>query len=346
MALSGVTPTWPRGTPCGYRAIFGPGRGPREEFNSDLNSTRAPLTKRCHYLTVRYPSGCRQSTGTSFIRHRPDEQNKGVYFVNPGKMCDVTDQMITTKASVQAIVRESAGYLPGACRRPTKEGAKIFNKMPLKETLIVTATAEARPTGAGRGYIPDGHRRNWDRSLRGCPQGSKGSTFFRRAQQEHGYSAAPYTEYPPSKLWPATLLDIQDVLLPVTFLYADWSRVAVNHGFVPLKHFLDIQEVHSYSRRVLDIQEVLQSVSWIGALSGCNSSCSSLKPSRWAGTTPPAYPPPIGSIPEWEPVKQLGVSTNRKTSDRRDARNRTCAEPGHPACDTSVLSTTPKVPDH
>ncbi|KAI8514626.1 hypothetical protein Bbelb_072170 [Branchiostoma belcheri] len=29
------------------------------------------------------------------------------------------------------------------------------------------------PTGAGRGYIPDRHRRNWDRSLRGYPQGSK-----------------------------------------------------------------------------------------------------------------------------------------------------------------------------
>ncbi|KAI8490245.1 hypothetical protein Bbelb_319830 [Branchiostoma belcheri] len=38
------------------------------------------------------------------------------------------------------IVRESAGYLPRACRRPAKE-------------------ADAHPTpGAGRGYIPDGHR--------------------------------------------------------------------------------------------------------------------------------------------------------------------------------------------
>ncbi|KAI8481133.1 hypothetical protein Bbelb_411470 [Branchiostoma belcheri] len=58
----------------------------------------------------------------------PDEQNNGVYFVNPGKMCDVTDQMITQKRefcityrSVQDIIRESAGYLPDACRRPTKE---------------------------------------------------------------------------------------------------------------------------------------------------------------------------------------------------------------------------------
>ncbi|KAI8511545.1 hypothetical protein Bbelb_106450 [Branchiostoma belcheri] len=33
--------------------------------------------------TERYPSGCRQSTGTHFLRHKPDEQNKGVYFVNP-----------------------------------------------------------------------------------------------------------------------------------------------------------------------------------------------------------------------------------------------------------------------
>ncbi|KAI8487501.1 hypothetical protein Bbelb_347350 [Branchiostoma belcheri] len=29
MALSGVTPTWPRGTTCGYRAILGPGGDPR-----------------------------------------------------------------------------------------------------------------------------------------------------------------------------------------------------------------------------------------------------------------------------------------------------------------------------
>ncbi|KAI8511032.1 Multidrug resistance-associated protein 5 [Branchiostoma belcheri] len=65
--------------------------------------------------TDRYPSGCRQSIGTLLLRYRPDEQNKDVYFVNP----------------VQDIVREAAGYLPGACRRTTNKG----DKMPLKETF-------------------------------------------------------------------------------------------------------------------------------------------------------------------------------------------------------------------
>ncbi|KAI8513893.1 hypothetical protein Bbelb_082170 [Branchiostoma belcheri] len=64
-------------------------RGPElEEFNSELNSTRAPLTKRRRDLIVRTPT-------------------------------------------VQDIVREAAGYLPGACRRTTDKG----DKMPLKETF-------------------------------------------------------------------------------------------------------------------------------------------------------------------------------------------------------------------
>ncbi|KAI8482542.1 hypothetical protein Bbelb_396900 [Branchiostoma belcheri] len=51
---------------------------------------------------------------------------------------------------MQDIVRESAGYLPGACRIPTKEA---------------DARSTPEPAGASRGYIPDGHRRNWDLSF-------------------------------------------------------------------------------------------------------------------------------------------------------------------------------------
>ncbi|KAI8506447.1 hypothetical protein Bbelb_158740 [Branchiostoma belcheri] len=80
---------WPVRGPAGHPAatglFFGPA-GTREE--SELNSTRAPLTKRRRDLIVRTPT-------------------------------------------VQDIVREAAGYLPGACRRTTNKG----DKMPLKETF-------------------------------------------------------------------------------------------------------------------------------------------------------------------------------------------------------------------
>ncbi|KAI8514630.1 hypothetical protein Bbelb_072210 [Branchiostoma belcheri] len=82
--------------------------GTREEFNSDLNSTRAPLTKRRRDITVRTP------TGTPPVAGSP-----------PGHICYVTDQM---------------------------------NRIKPKPARLLS------PTGTGRGYIPDGHRRNWDRS--------------------------------------------------------------------------------------------------------------------------------------------------------------------------------------
>ncbi|KAI8514816.1 hypothetical protein Bbelb_074070 [Branchiostoma belcheri] len=50
--------------------------GTREEFNSDLNSTRAPLTKRRHDLIVRTPRGTPPVAGSP-----------------PGHICYVTDQM-------------------------------------------------------------------------------------------------------------------------------------------------------------------------------------------------------------------------------------------------------------
>ncbi|KAI8517909.1 hypothetical protein Bbelb_039260 [Branchiostoma belcheri] len=54
---------------------------------------------------------------------------------------DVPENLVQTVRSAaktsggRNIVRESAGYLPGACRIPTKEGDRISNKMLLKETF-------------------------------------------------------------------------------------------------------------------------------------------------------------------------------------------------------------------
>ncbi|KAI8519724.1 hypothetical protein Bbelb_029810 [Branchiostoma belcheri] len=60
-----------------------------------------------------------------------------------------------SKALLQDIVREAAGYLPGACRRPTNKG----DKMPLKETLIVTTTTGARQAPEPGGSRPGLHPR-------------------------------------------------------------------------------------------------------------------------------------------------------------------------------------------
>ncbi|KAI8490311.1 hypothetical protein Bbelb_320490 [Branchiostoma belcheri] len=95
-ALSG-----PAGHPAATGLFLGPA-GTRQEFNSDLNSTRAPLTKRRRDLIVRTPR-CTPPVADSPQRH----------------ICYVTDQMNRIK--------------------------------PMPARLL-------SPTGAGRGYIPDGHR--------------------------------------------------------------------------------------------------------------------------------------------------------------------------------------------
>ncbi|KAI8484263.1 hypothetical protein Bbelb_380480 [Branchiostoma belcheri] len=63
--------------------------------------------------TVRYPSDCRQSTGTNLLRHRPDKQNKGdVYFVRWGHY------------------KTSSEHLPGIYRRPINDDGKICISRP------------------------------------------------------------------------------------------------------------------------------------------------------------------------------------------------------------------------
>ncbi|KAI8484795.1 hypothetical protein Bbelb_373920 [Branchiostoma belcheri] len=63
-------------------------------------------------------------------------------------ICYVTDQMNRIKVST------SSEKLPGTCRVPAGDRPK----RPMPARLL-------SPTGAGRGYITDGQRRNWDRSF-------------------------------------------------------------------------------------------------------------------------------------------------------------------------------------
>ncbi|KAI8506856.1 hypothetical protein Bbelb_152950 [Branchiostoma belcheri] len=100
-----------------------------------LNSTRAPLTKRRSDLIVRTPRGTPPVAGIppGHISYVTDQMNR---IVNPG-------QYKTSSENLLGTCRVPAGYRP---KRPML--ARLLN-----------------PAGASRGYIPDGHRRNWDLSF-------------------------------------------------------------------------------------------------------------------------------------------------------------------------------------
>ncbi|KAI8506605.1 hypothetical protein Bbelb_160320 [Branchiostoma belcheri] len=139
--------------------------------------------------TARYPSDCRQPTGTNLLRHRPDKQNKGdVYFVRPGEMCDVTDHVITAKVFTlldacqfvtitkakrtgvsdptgvttrhrQSICRVSTGDQSMTMAKFVSAGHRVPAGQP-RDTCRPMPARLLNPAGACRGYIPDGHRQD------------------------------------------------------------------------------------------------------------------------------------------------------------------------------------------
>ncbi|KAI8513415.1 hypothetical protein Bbelb_100540 [Branchiostoma belcheri] len=91
----------PAGHPAAIGLFLGPA-GPREELNSELNSTRVPLTKRHRDLTVRTPRGTPPVAGSP-----------------PGHICYVTDQMNRIKtmpARLLSPAGASRGYIPDGHR--------------------------------------------------------------------------------------------------------------------------------------------------------------------------------------------------------------------------------------
>ncbi|KAI8489386.1 hypothetical protein Bbelb_328290 [Branchiostoma belcheri] len=119
----------------------------KKEFNSELNSTRVPLTKRRRDLIVRTPRGTPPVAGSP-----------------PGHISYVTDQMDRIKWFSWGVHEDNwmrsgcgVGFHPdGVEFTPDRGGLLILSPMPAR--LL-------NPAGTSRGYIPDGHRRNWDLSF-------------------------------------------------------------------------------------------------------------------------------------------------------------------------------------
>ncbi|KAI8495510.1 hypothetical protein Bbelb_269650 [Branchiostoma belcheri] len=98
-------------------------------------------------LIVRTPRGTPPVAGIppGHISYVTDQMNR----INPGKMCDLTDHMITTNSALRiGQYKTSSENLLGTCRVP----AGYRPKRPMPARLL-------NPAGASRGYIPDGHRR-------------------------------------------------------------------------------------------------------------------------------------------------------------------------------------------
>ncbi|KAI8479242.1 hypothetical protein Bbelb_430210 [Branchiostoma belcheri] len=153
----------------------------REEFNFDLNSTRAPLTQRRRDRAVRTPGG------TPPVADNPSRLICYVLCIFCVGYCCLSWACGRDPTCAPPGCEKHALPCLSICRVPA--GGRPMREPP---GLLQPVTGrDQSPAGAGLGYIPDGHRRNFDRSFMLRSQFKKGARSARVRRVFWHYRTGP-----------------------------------------------------------------------------------------------------------------------------------------------------------